>query len=651
MRNKLLNLTRLNKLILLIVVNVIITNNLFGQDRIESLKTELTEMSKDIPELNAEVNLSFDGVSIQDFVRAIALNVGLNINVDPNINIVIVSNFNKVKVIDVLIFLCKEYNLTINSIGSILTVSEYEERIISKPEVKKQQKDKIKFNNQNNLISIDATEDTLLFIAREITDKTGKNLAIAPGLGNMLVSAYIKDMSFDDAMKTFAFGNNLNVSKPSDNFYLIEKIDQSKKSESSRFKKGTSNEENNIIELDDDHKNEIRSKINIRSKDYISLTYKSAPIDFILREITSQLGINYVYLNPIAGEKDINVMGVTFDELLNYLFDGTEFTYIKQDHIYIFGLNTNKELTTSKVIQLKYRTIDKIIDYIPAGISEGLELKEFPELNSVIVTGSSIKIATIENFLKDIDKIVPVILIEVLIIDVTKTHDVSTGIDAGLGESVSKTTGSIYPSVDVQLSSETINNLINSFNGFGWFNLGQVSSDFYMKIKALEEDGFIDIRSTPKLSTINGHEAILTSGETKYYKEERNNYIGTQNPSLSSSFTWQSVNADLTVKIKPFVSGNDQITLDITVQQSEFTPREFENSPPGSVTRNFESSIRVKNGEMVLLGGLEKNQKSQTTKGFPLLSRIPILKWLFSSVNDIDDESKLNVFIQPTILY
>ena len=172
-----------------------------------------------------------------------------------------------------------------------------------------------------------------------------------------------------------------------------------------------------------------------------------------------------------------------------------------------------------------------------------------------------------------------------------------------------------------------------------------------MKIKALEEDGIINIRSTPKLSTINGHEAVLTSGETKYYKEERNNYIGTQNPSLSSSYTWQSVNADLTIKIKPFVSGNDQITLDITVQQSEFTPREYEDSPPGSVTRNFESSIRVKNGEMVLLGGLEKNQKSQTSKGFPILSRIPVIKWLFSSVEDVDDESKLNVFIQPTILY
>jgi type IV pilus assembly protein PilQ len=54
---------------------------------------------------------------------------------------------------------------------------------------------------------------------------------------------------------------------------------------------------------------------------------------------------------------------------------------------------------------------------------------------------------------------------------------------------------------------------------------------------------------------------------------------------------------------------------------------------------------------MVLLGGLEEKKVSETTSGIPILSRIPILKWLFSSRVKENSFEKLNVFIKPTIIY
>ena len=73
-------------------------------------------------------------------------------------------------------------------------------------------------------------------------------------------------------------------------------------------------------------------------------------------------------------------------------------------------------------------------------------------------------------------------------------------------------------------------------------------------------------------------------------------------------------------------------------------------APPGTVTRKFESLIRVRNQEMIILGGLEEKSSREASSGTPLLSRIPILKWIFSSRTKETGDSKLNIFIRPTII-
>ena len=126
--------------------------------------------------------------------------------------------------------------------------------------------------------------------------------------------------------------------------------------------------------------------------------------------------------------------------------------------------------------------------------------------------------------------------------------------------------------------------------------------------------------------------------------------MGTQNPVQSTSYMWKSLDANLTVKITPYVSTDSLITLNIDISQSEFTSRVEKDSPPGIVVRSFKSIIRVANNEMVLLGGIERNSKEKSSSGIPFISRIPILKWIFGNSKNNKNESKLNVFIKPTLL-
>ena len=181
-------------------------------------------------------------------------------------------------------------------------------------------------------------------------------------------------------------------------------------------------------------------------------------------------------------------------------------------------------------------------------------------------------------------------------------------------------------------------------------NLAKVAPDFYMSLQFLEENGTIKLYSTPKLSTLNGHEASLSSGETQYYKEVQNNYYGTQNPIQSEAYTWKSVDANLDIKVTPYVSKDKHITMEIEITQTEFTAREEKNAPPGTATRSFKSIVKVCNEEMVLLGGIDRNSREKTSRGLPFIARVPVLKWLFGKHKNNKIERRLNIFIKPTVI-
>jgi type IV pilus assembly protein PilQ len=99
------------------------------------------------------------------------------------------------------------------------------------------------------------------------------------------------------------------------------------------------------------------------------------------------------------------------------------------------------------------------------------------------------------------------------------------------------------------------------------------------------------------------------------------------------------------------VSGDDNITLDIEAEFSDFIPPEIEDAPPGNASRKFVSQIRILNRETILLGGMEEVSDEKLHSGVPILSRIPVLKWLFSSNTTSKTDSKLLVMIQPEIVY
>ncbi|MBD0832823.1 type II secretion system protein GspD [Aestuariibaculum sediminum] len=711
-----------------------------NDSRIQSLKNQLDILSTDNQGLTQQVktDITVSNITLSNLLLAISNMHEININVSPELKqISLVNNFSNVSVSDVLIFLCKEYNLTIDFTGNILSVKPY-----NSPEVKVATSViHVSYNPMESTISLDAKSDKLSEVFRYIMDESGKNLVFTPGMENKPINAYIKNMPFDIALQQLAISNNLLVEKTSDGFYAFQENNK----EVSNGKPYINNFNNEDFKILDNY------------QQLLEVDFRNTPISSIINRVAEAFELNIFTASPLeeAGKITFKTNSITLDNLLTKLFESQkqtsinssnnnllntpngnsnlnetnsnqnrgnqyDFTFKKEGKTYYFGKENQLIVRSVEIIHLQHRSVELLTDpsgsnsgymnmenrnygsqngynssytsynytnqfdnrsginrnnrepisttgrstfgntntkveallsVLPADVKQNLEIKVDFELNSFYVVGPSAKIQRFKSFIKQIDKPVPVILIEVMLIEVNRNSTIEAGVSWGLGEKEAKTIGNLYPQTNLTLGAQTINKVLNGFDGFGHINLGKVVPNFFATIKAMENNGNIKIRSTPKLSTLNGHRATFSNGQTSYYAITQRNIYGTDNPQTSEITNYEPIDAKLGLTIKPLVSGDGQVTLDIFVIQSSFGLRIADDAPPDLNSREFSSIIRVQDKDIVVLGGLEEQTKNDSGSGVPFLAKIPIIKWLFSTRIREDTKAKLTVLIKPTVIY
>ena len=204
---------------ILILLLATVTANTYAQDRIKNLETRLSSLVVDVPALDNKIDISVSEVPIQEFVRGIATNTNLNITIDVGLKIRISSNYSQVRVIDLLLFLCKEYKLDITVTGSILSIIPYTEPVVEAPKPQKHDP-KIEYTKENDLVTLDLINDSLNLVVRRLVDLTQKNIIISPEVGNQLVTGYIKNTPFEAGLEKLLYTNKISVFKTKDDFYI-----------------------------------------------------------------------------------------------------------------------------------------------------------------------------------------------------------------------------------------------------------------------------------------------------------------------------------------------------------------------------------------------------------------------------------------------
>lgn len=638
------------KIILNILLICFLSTVCYSQTNIEVFSQKMEALAKTKKGLNDNIRIDLSGLTLYDFINALAEEHQLNVSVDSELNQLVTSNFYDVNIKDVFLFLIQKHKLDVDVVNNILVFNKKPEKVIvEKPKPLKPIE--VSYNDKNKFLSVKLKNDSLPRVAQAITDASKMNIVLAPDIKEQKVSAYILNRPIDQVLEMMAKSNNLVLTKDENGNYYLEKAivsPQPSKQAVQTSRSRRSNTNNNRGNTENGN-----YEIKINSQGFLKIKALDADANDIINEAAEKLNINFFMYNAPQGVvATLNANGITFDDLLNHLFKGENYTYKVIDDLYLIGEHGTEGLRTSELIQLENRTIETVLATLPQALTQSLEIKEFVELNGFVVSGSKPHIKEFKDYIYEIDRVVPVIQIEVIIVQYQKAYEVQTGMQAGIDNEARTTTGVLFPTADVNMNATSVNSLIDAFNGLGIVNLGKVSEKFYLNLKALENNSLIKLSSTPKLVTLNGHEATSSIGETNYYFEQNNRLINSGiNNNILQSGTWKSTEANLSINIKPFVSKDENVTLTISVEKSSFLGRAGENAPPGKSTQKFESMISVKNNEMILLGGLDELENENSGTGTPVMSRIPVIKWFFSGRTKRKEKSKLHIFIKPTVTY
>ena len=599
--------------------------------RLSRIDAELAALVGRDSTFRREVDVTSGRLSLSELLRNIARASGVNVSVRGVENIPVSCNFRRARVDDLVRFLCREYRLDAAASGNILSVFPAATPPAPTPDPD------IAYAAADTTLSYDLRGERLIDVAKKIARLSSRNVVVPEPLYDSKVSGYVRRMPFDDALRTLAAVYGLLAERDAQDVWTLWRAEPA--AQGGKTSSGPAYTRRRQFTPDE---------LRVDSLGRITARIARGNVQEVILDLCDELRLDYFFQSPVNLTAGIWVENTDFETLLSVLLKGSPYSYYCERGVWIFGAAATDGLASATVLPLVYRAVSQVEGIIPEALKQNVAVKTFPDLNALILSGDRRDVARVETFLRGIDKPVPMVTMEILIADVTKSKIHEIGIGAGVGDRAVKTSGTLSPGVDMTFGAGAVNDLLGRVSGT--VNLGRVTPNFYLSLQALEEDGVVRLLSTPKLSTLNGHEAVLTSGETQYYKEVQNNYYGTQNPISSESYQWKSVDANLSIKVTPYVSEDRHITLEIEFEQTEFTDRAAEDAPPGTATRSFKSIVKVQNEEMVLLGGLDRNTMENSSRGVPFLARVPVIKWFFGKEKRNKVDRTLNIFIKPTVV-
>ena len=234
--------------------------------------------------------------------------------------------------------------------------------------------------------------------------------------------------------------------------------------------------------------------------------------------------------------------------------------------------------------------------------------------------------------------------IETRILEVKLTGELDQGVQWYLGRLAGNS------------NSTTVANTAGSQGalGGGGAGLGATDSLFYsfvstnlqVAIHALETNGRTQVLSAPSLVVMNNESAQIQVGDNIPISQTTVN-TGVSDTTLSSV---EYLQTGVILNVVPRINPGGLVYMDIQQQVSDADDTVTVNGNPRISTRSVSTQVAAQSGQTVLLGGLIKQDNSESVSAVPYLGRVPGLGWLFSNRSKSKDRTELLVLITPRVI-
>lgn len=420
----------------------------------------------------------------------------------------------------------------------------------------------------------------------------------------------------------------------------------------------------------------------------IDLDFHNADIHNILRLLAEVGGVNIVTSDDVSGSVTIRMRNVPWDQALDVILQAKGLGMVRRGNLIrvapLATLEKERELAIARqkqqvelapletrLIPVSYATAADLSPRVQELLTARGNVSVDERTNVLIVRDTIDNLDDIEELIRTLDTQTPQVLVEARIVEATSQYVRDVGIQWG-GNVIASTatgnpTGLIFPSnvgvtggnFDANTPTQgltpfapqvanpnfAVNLPAQTATGTGGalgITLGSLGGtvNLNVRLSAAESTGVVRIISSPRILTLDNHEAHIAQGTLIPYSQ-----ISAQG--VQTAFQ----EAKLELRVTPHVTADGSISMHVKVTRDEpdFT-RTSARGDPTILKREAETHLLIDDGHTAVIGGIYTRNTGRNVDQIPFFGDIPILGVLFQRRRVRDERNELLIFLTPRIV-
>ncbi len=425
----------------------------------------------------------------------------------------------------------------------------------------------------------------------------------------------------------------------------------------------------------------------------ISVDLKNTTVEEVLQVIHNVYGYPYFKTGNIYQVMPIGLQTQTFQvNYLNLVRRGSSQIQVtsgqitdssssnNQDGDNRDSKNQNSETITGSSIKTDSKTdfwseLQTAIQIL-IGNKDGRKVVVQPQASIVVVVAMPDELQMVGKYLKMIERnLQRQVVIEAKVIEVSLSDGFQSGINWAAMSTNSDGHGVLAGQVgggrifsdkssafkDDNLLGDTIPDNIQSLSFGGVFGMALNFNDFKAFIELLETQGDVQVLSSPRISTVNNQKAVIKVGHDEYFVTDisSDTYGGDNTTNNSTDLTLTPFFSGVALDVTPQIDAKGGMTLHVHPSVSEVTDQVKQLSLGGelqtiplaySTVRETDSVVHAESGQLIVIGGLMKNNIDNEDAGIPILKDLPGIGSLFQHSRSVSRKSELVILLRPQVI-
>ncbi|MFW6049992.1 MAG: type IV pilus secretin PilQ [Myxococcota bacterium] len=420
----------------------------------------------------------------------------------------------------------------------------------------------------------------------------------------------------------------------------------------------------------------------------IDLDFKDADIHNILRLLAEVGGVNVVTSDDVSGAVTIRMRNVPWDQALDVILQAKGLGMVRRGNLIrvapLESLEKEREAAIARrkqqeqlapletrLVPVSYAGAENLRPQVKDMLSERGTVSIDERTNVLIVRDIAESLDDVEALVRTLDTQTPQVLIEARIVEATSQYNRDVGIQWGGDVSFSSATGNPtglafphnlgaaggnYESGEgtaglspFQRDLDTPNYAVNlpavtqqGQGGAIGLSLGSVGGNINLNVRlsAAEASGTVRIISSPRILTLDNHEAHIAQGTLIPYSQ-----VSAQG--VNTAFQ----EAKLELEVRPHVTADGSVVMHVKITRDE---PDFTNTgargDPTILKREAETELLIQDGHTAVIGGIYTRNTGRNLDQVPFFGDIPVLGVLFQRRRVQDDRNELLIFLTPRIV-